>query len=245
MDDENFRKTIDPIYLQTQLVEFFSLNDLQDLCFKLGLDFDELAGEGKTGKARELVIYCRNRGLLEQLLTEAQKARPNLALLPEAVAAAVSPESGFRESTEQQLYELVKSFNRTRHQPRGNLRTRAGDEIAFQLREFAPQVDGRFDVGAWLDSANTGKRLAAVEFLDWKQDTEFFGLLVDKLFEETPFIQFHILIALNSLLDQLGYEQMVDLRERLKAYDPGEDGSRGMLRQALLGRVDDWFRVIQ
>jgi hypothetical protein len=243
--DDNFRTTIDPIYLQTQLVEFFLLNDLQDLCFKLGIDFDDLAGEGKTGKTRELVIYCRNRGLLEQLLTEAQKARPKLAFFPEATGEAGSPDGGHRDPPEQHLYELVKSFNRTRHQPRGNSRTRAGDEIAYQLREFAPQVDGRFDVRGWLDSANTGKRLAAVEFLDWKQDTEFFALLVDKLFEETPFIQFHILIALNSLLDQLDYEQMVYLQGRLKAYDPGEDGSRRMLRQALVGRVDDWFRVIK
>lgn len=243
MTGDALSRSVDPVRLQAQLVEFFSLEDIRDLCFELGIDFDDLPGEGKKGKARELVIHCRNRAMTEQLIEKAQQARP-LVSWEQTTGVEEQPDKT-HFAPGRRLYALVKAFNQNRHQPISTRRTRAGDDIAYQMRELAPELDGQFDVIAWLMSDNMGKRVAAVEFLDWKQDTEYFRTLLDRLFVEKPFVQFHILIALNSLLDQLSYDEMRLLRERLNDYNPEGDGSRDLWSRGLQKRVDEWFKLVE
>jgi hypothetical protein len=57
---------------------WFTLNDLEDLAFSLGIDWDVLAGDEKTGKARALTRYCEARGMLPRLRRAVRMARPNL-----------------------------------------------------------------------------------------------------------------------------------------------------------------------
>jgi hypothetical protein len=45
----------------------FTLEDLEDLAFRLNVNWDELAGDTKTKKARALVRYFEQRGWLERL----------------------------------------------------------------------------------------------------------------------------------------------------------------------------------
>ena len=52
--------------LQT-LVNRFSLSDLKLLCFNLGIDYEELPGETKTDKARELILFMQRHGRLSEL----------------------------------------------------------------------------------------------------------------------------------------------------------------------------------
>lgn len=232
---------VDPVVLHKHLVGQFTLDDIRTLCFALGIDYDILPGEGKESKARELVIYCRNRAMLEQLAQSAHKARPHLDRA--AGGASVRTGSLAHAPTQgQQLYALVQDFNKNRHQPYSVQRTIAGDDIVFQMRELAPELDGQFDVAAWLQSDNLGKRVAALQFLDWKQDIEFFAPLLDKLTDEKPFVQFHVLIALNSMLDQLDSGQMKTLRNVLSGYITIGDASRAMWTQELQRRIDEWFR---
>ena len=234
-------EAVDPVALHKYLVEHFSLEGIRTLCFELSVDYDILPGEGKESKARELVIYCRNRAMLEQLARSAHQARRHLA----GSAGVMSAQTATRTRTStgtQQLYELVQEFNRNRHQPYSVQRTIAGDDIVFQMRELAPAIDGQFDVAVWLQSDNLGKRVAAIQFLDWKQDIEFFAPLLDKLTDEKPFVQFHILIALNSMLDQLDSGQMKTLRNILAGYLTIGDASRAMWAQELQRRTDEWFR---
>jgi hypothetical protein len=50
------------MYLREILSERLSLEEIRTLCFDLGIDYDNLPGEGKTAKARELMhldIYSR------------------------------------------------------------------------------------------------------------------------------------------------------------------------------------------
>lgn len=243
MSGDPISRSVDPVRLQGQLVEFFSLEDLRNLCFELGIDFDDLSGEGKKGKARELVIYCRNRAMTDRLIEKARQARPLVTWDQEEEDEAQTEQTD--DSPGRRLYALVKAFNQNRHQPMSTKRTRMGDDIAYQMRELAPELDGQFDVAAWLVSDNIGKRVAAVEFLDWKQDTEYFRILLDRLFVEKPFVQFHILIALNSLLDQLAYNEMRLLQERLKEYNPEGDGSRNLWSVGLQKRVEEWFKLVE
>ena len=239
--DNAFPDAVDPVALHRHLVERFTLDEIRSLCFQLGIDYDVLPGEGKESKARELVIYCRNRAMLEQLAQSAHKARSPL----DRATGGASVRAGSRAHTPtrgQQLYALVQAFNKNRHQPYSVQRTIAGDDIVFQMRELAPELDGQFDVVAWLQSENLGKRVAALQFLDWKQDIEFFAPLLDKLTDEKPFVQFHVLIALNSMLDQLDSGQMKTLRNVLSGYITIDDAWRAMWAQELQRRVDNWFR---
>jgi hypothetical protein len=58
--------------------KYFDLNDLQDVCFKLEIDWDSLAGETKVAKARELIRHCEKYDALAQLKQVMRDARPNL-----------------------------------------------------------------------------------------------------------------------------------------------------------------------
>ena len=55
-----------------------SLEDLADLCFRLGLDWDNLSGDARPRKARSLVQHFARRGELPRLRAALLKARPDL-----------------------------------------------------------------------------------------------------------------------------------------------------------------------
>ena len=45
-----------------------SLEEVRTLAFELGIDYDELAGETKTGKLRELLLYLRRQEQVQRLV---------------------------------------------------------------------------------------------------------------------------------------------------------------------------------
>jgi hypothetical protein len=48
--------------------------ELKTFCFiDLSIDFDDLSGEGKSGKIRELISYCKRQALLTKLITAANQ----------------------------------------------------------------------------------------------------------------------------------------------------------------------------
>ncbi|MCI0399092.1 MAG: toll/interleukin-1 receptor domain-containing protein [Chloroflexi bacterium] len=49
------------VRLQDVLVRYFNDSELRDLCFELSVEYEELPGEGKRDKARELVAYFERR----------------------------------------------------------------------------------------------------------------------------------------------------------------------------------------
>jgi hypothetical protein len=73
-----------------KLIATFSESELRDLCFDLGIDFEELPGETKSDKARELIAYCLRRGLVFELLTQCAQLRPTPFSPPQE--AVTSPE---------------------------------------------------------------------------------------------------------------------------------------------------------
>ncbi len=62
------------------LEQRFSNDDLRGLVFALGLDYDNLPGQTKSNKARELVLYCERRLKLDALAAEIRRTRPDIAL---------------------------------------------------------------------------------------------------------------------------------------------------------------------
>ena len=229
---------IDLIHLQRQLVEYFDLSELKTLCFELGMDYDELGGETKSDKARELVKAAYRNGRVPDVVQRCEEVRPNVVWRQPAPSDRQDEPPDEWVEPLQRLYRLVKEFNRNRQQPFSDERTRQGDGIAFTMREAAPFVFSQFDVKMWLDSDNAGKRLAAVKYLDWLQDVEFLGNLLGKLVTERPFMQLHVLVAIDSLLDQLDDGQQAAVRVALTAYRiTRPDASREFWRDRILSRL--------
>lgn len=63
--------------LRRGILDSFSLNEIQSLCFDLGVDYESLGGEGREAKARELITYFNRRGRLSELIRYCVEARPN------------------------------------------------------------------------------------------------------------------------------------------------------------------------
>ena len=68
------KSAVDPTDLRRTLEKKFDLEEIQDLCFDLDIDFDDLPGEGK--KTRELVLYCRRHDRLKELAARITELRP-------------------------------------------------------------------------------------------------------------------------------------------------------------------------
>lgn len=66
------------IYLRDMLNRWFNKGELITLCFDLGLDYDDLAGERRVEKAQELVTYVDRHGLLDQFINRCQELRPRI-----------------------------------------------------------------------------------------------------------------------------------------------------------------------
>jgi len=64
--------------LRDALDDAYSDAELRDLCFELELDYEDLPGDGQAAKARELVLYCKRRGLLASLVACVMRDRPLL-----------------------------------------------------------------------------------------------------------------------------------------------------------------------
>lgn len=63
--------------IRETLDTFFDDGELRTLCFDLGIDYDNLPGDSKTDKARELVGYCERRGRVVALYEAIYRYRPN------------------------------------------------------------------------------------------------------------------------------------------------------------------------
>lgn len=86
-------------WLRQQVEQLFSKDELRTICFDLGVDYDGLAGKGKEGKVRELVIYLERRGRVEELVVVCERLRPNVDWQPKKVqyGGAEGTEDGRKE----------------------------------------------------------------------------------------------------------------------------------------------------
>src|SRR5688500_16437563 len=66
----------DRVNLKQFLVDHFSLSELQDLVFNMGIGSDVLPSTTTPEMSRALIEYCERRGKVSCLLLEVQKARP-------------------------------------------------------------------------------------------------------------------------------------------------------------------------
>jgi hypothetical protein len=68
------------VLIQHALSQFFDRDELNQLSFELGVEFDNLPGSTREAKARELVQFVDRRGQLEILVEHIREMRPNVPL---------------------------------------------------------------------------------------------------------------------------------------------------------------------
>ena len=64
------------INLHSLIEQQFNLDELSNLCFRLGVDYENLEGVTKSRKSQELVKYCERHNQLEQLIKQCLALRP-------------------------------------------------------------------------------------------------------------------------------------------------------------------------
>jgi hypothetical protein len=69
-----------PVRLLAILDQYFNNSDLQQLCFEMGVDFEDLEGTGKKDRARALIQFCQRRGRFLELVQLVRQARPHAVL---------------------------------------------------------------------------------------------------------------------------------------------------------------------
>jgi hypothetical protein len=102
------------------LTGHFSLDELRTLCFNLEIDLDDLSGEGKTGKARELILFMGRRpNGLATLLKEIRAERPSLpweeAGIVNSEGAIFLPGSDDKRGKQLQLHRLAEAVVNALH----------------------------------------------------------------------------------------------------------------------------------
>lgn len=66
------------VELSDQINEYFNAEELADLCFRLGIQYENLAGATNSAKVRELTDYCRRHGRVENLIAVCRDRRPHV-----------------------------------------------------------------------------------------------------------------------------------------------------------------------
>lgn len=67
--------------LRHALTIAFSLEELVTLCFDMGIPYEDLGGDGKEAKVRQLILYCERHDLLVHLIEFVRQTRQDLPLL--------------------------------------------------------------------------------------------------------------------------------------------------------------------
>lgn len=77
--------------LRTALNELFSSGELRTLCFDLDIEYENLAGGGKSEKVVSLVRHAERHNLYERLVAYVKNARPHADLGPAKAAPPIAP----------------------------------------------------------------------------------------------------------------------------------------------------------
>ena len=76
-DEANSTQAPDPRKLAQLIIQCFDLTELRELCFDVGVDYEDLAGAGKTQKASELAFcMARRKQGISRLVQVCSRLRP-------------------------------------------------------------------------------------------------------------------------------------------------------------------------
>jgi len=64
--------------LRAKIETYFNLDEIVDLCYVLSIEYENLTGNTRTAKARELTDYCFRHGKLSLLVRTCENLRPHV-----------------------------------------------------------------------------------------------------------------------------------------------------------------------
>lgn len=142
--------------LHQLLVERFSDDELNTICFDLGVYYDDLPGLGKPNKAHGLITYMDRRLRLADLVRLCRQSRPDVPW-PEVAPNPFRPTSSAampaykRKALEQRLADLIEEHKVVSDQLRRVLS--AADELKLQrqqrhLEEQIAEVESELGFGS-------------------------------------------------------------------------------------------------
>ena len=71
-------EVVDRSALRHNITTYFNASELRNLCFDLNVDYDNLQGEGKGDKARELVAYMERHERISELVEACKGLYPKV-----------------------------------------------------------------------------------------------------------------------------------------------------------------------
>ena len=74
---EGMAEGIDPIFLRQQMSNHLTVADLQTIAQTAGTDYDAMVG-GKGRRVLQLVTHCEQKQIVDKLLDECKKRKPNV-----------------------------------------------------------------------------------------------------------------------------------------------------------------------
>jgi hypothetical protein len=95
--------------LRIALNDYFNADELVELCFTLGLDYENLSGEAKAEKVMELIKYCERRGRTDDLINTIQRARPHIDW--EKIDQAIQSQRGPAQKVAERPYQQANIPN--------------------------------------------------------------------------------------------------------------------------------------
>ena len=67
-----------PPLLQQMIQRYFNTSELRSLCFDLGIEYEDISGENKSDKVRELITYAERHGRTHELIMLCRRLRPHV-----------------------------------------------------------------------------------------------------------------------------------------------------------------------
>ena len=99
-----------PAQLRENVLAYFEVEDLESLCFDLGVDYSALPGDGKAAKVVAMLEYFGRTGRVSQMIDRCAQLRPNVDWST-LRAAAISTPALFRPvAPEEPSTSTGKSF---------------------------------------------------------------------------------------------------------------------------------------
>ena len=137
--------------LREKLVRMFSLTDIDDLCFELNVDHEDISGDAKKDRARYLIEYLDMRGRISELEELCAKLRPGAWNSPPIQQESPqNKQDGIldaellskRRSTYEALFRVLKPFSR--YDASEELDAKALKEVSLQLRDWYFDMGGLY-----------------------------------------------------------------------------------------------------
>jgi len=97
--------------LRDLIAKYFTLKDIDALCFDLSIEYEELPGTTRTEKAQSLILYCERCGQLPALINRCRQLRGNVNW-PDAATLRppADPNADKWQEEAQQIYTAAEKF---------------------------------------------------------------------------------------------------------------------------------------